>query len=168
MSRPVLHLAFDLPADILYDDAGLARVDRAFLDHLGAGDAGLATRLLAAREGVETFDDKAHSELLVELAPHVEDFIGTLFGIAPELRALAGRLNGLAPLSICKRQFVQRQAARKLTAEQAALEDGPALATELEQSFGEPFSELAFARQVNAWSDAPEQHAAADALIGGI
>ncbi|MGE0810586.1 MAG: FAD-dependent oxidoreductase [Immundisolibacter sp.] len=159
MSRPVLHLAFDLPADILYDDAGLARVDRAFLDHLGAGDAGLATRLLAAREGVETFDDKAHSELLVELAPHVEDFIGTLFGIAPELRALAGRLNGLAPLSICKRQFVQRQAARKLTAEQAALEDGPALATELEQSFGEPFSELAFARQVNAWSDAPEQHA---------
>ncbi len=162
MSRPVLHLAFDLPADILYDDAGLARVDRAFLDQLGAGDAALAARLLAARDGVDTLDAKAHSELLIALAPQVEDFIGALFGIAPELRALAGRLDALAPLSICKRQFVQRQAARKLSPEQAALEDGPALATQLEKSFGEPFSELAFARQVNTWADAPERHA--DAL----
>ena len=162
MSRPVLHLAFGLPADILYDDEGLAQVDKAFLDHLGAGDAALATRLLAAREAVDTLDDKAHSELLIALAPHLEDFIGALFGIAPELRALAGQLDALAPLSQCKRQFVQRQAARKLSPEQAELEDGPALAAQLETLFGEAFSELAFARQVNAWSDAPEQHA--DAL----
>ena len=162
MSRPVLHLAFDLPADILYDDAGLARLDTAFLGHLGVGDAGLAARLVGARAAPDTLDDKGHSELLIELAPHVEDFVGELFGIAPELRALAGRLDALAPLSICKRQFVQRQAARKLTAEQAAREDGPALAAQLETLFGESFSELVFARQVNAWSDAPEHHA--DAL----
>jgi NADPH-dependent glutamate synthase beta subunit-like oxidoreductase/NAD(P)H-flavin reductase len=162
MSRPALHLAFDLPANILYDDAGLARLDKAFVDYLGAGDAALAARLLAARADADALDDKAHSELLIDLAPQVEDFIGVLFGIAPELRALAARLDALAPLSICKRQFVQRQAARKLNAEQAALEDGPALAAQLEKRFGEPFSELAFARQVNSWSDAPEQHA--DAL----
>ncbi|MDD3652458.1 FAD-dependent oxidoreductase, partial [Immundisolibacter sp.] len=157
----LLQLAFGLPAEVLYDDAGLGRVDRAFLGWLEATDASLATRLTTARAAPGSLDDKAHSELLIALAPQVEDFIGELFGIAPELRALSARLDALAPLSICKRQFVQRQAARKLGPEQAAQEDGPALAAQLEELFGEPFSELAFARQVNAWSDAPEQHAGA-------
>ncbi|MFP5465010.1 MAG: pyridine nucleotide-disulfide oxidoreductase, partial [Gammaproteobacteria bacterium] len=163
MSRPVpvpLRLAFDLPAEILYDDPGLARVDQTFVAWLAGSDPGLTERLLAGRRQPETLDDKAHSELLVTLAPHLEDFLGTLFGIGAEVRALQARLHALAPLYTCKRQFVQRQAARKITAEQAAGEDGPALAAQLEALFGEPFSDLAFARHVNDWSDAADRHTA--------
>jgi NADPH-dependent glutamate synthase beta subunit-like oxidoreductase/NAD(P)H-flavin reductase len=153
-----LYLGFDLPADVLYDDAGLVRIDEAFTGWLSGADAALAARLVTARAACDALDDKARGELLIELGPHLEDFIGELFGIAPDVRALAQRLDALAPLSICKRQFVQRQAARKLSPEQAAGEDGPALAAQLEAQFAEPFSELAFARHVNAWSDAAEQH----------
>ncbi|WP_448508902.1 FAD-dependent oxidoreductase, partial [Immundisolibacter sp.] len=163
MSRPapaLLHLAFDLPVDILYDDAGLARMDCAFIEWLGATDDVLAGRLLAGRDAPDALDDKAHSALLLDLAPHLEDFIGTLFGIGAQVRALQARLHALAPLYVCKRQFVQRQAARKIGAEQAAGEDGPALAAQLQTRFGEPFSDLAFARHVNEWSDAADQHAA--------
>lgn len=159
MSRSApLRLAFDLPVELLYDDAGLARVDGAFVDWLTGTDEALAGRLLVGRAQPDTLDDKAHSELLIALAPHLEDFIGQLFGIGTEVRALQARLHALAPLYVCKRQFVQRQAARKITAEQAAGEDGPALAAQLETLFGEPFSELAFARHVNEWSDAADQH----------
>ena len=167
MSRPapaLLHLAFDLPVDILYDDAGLAHMDRAFIDWLDAGDPALAGRLRAGRDAPHALDDKAHSALLLDLAPYLEDFIGTLFGIGAHVRALQARHQALAPLYVCKRQFVQRQAARKISADQAVGEDGPALAAQLQALFGEPFSELAFARHVNDWSDAPEQRAAALAL----
>ncbi|WP_440940714.1 FAD-dependent oxidoreductase [Immundisolibacter sp.] len=154
-----LHLAFDLPVEVLYDDVGLGRVDEAFRAWLTDAAADLAQRLEAARAAPESLDDKAHSALLLELGPHLEDFVGRLFGIGTELQALQARHHALAPLHACKRQFVQRQAARKLTAEQAAHEDGPALAAQLQAVFGEPFSELAFARHVNAWSEAAEQHA---------
>lgn len=156
-----LHLAFDLPAEILYDDAGLRRVDETFLGWLRDADADLAQRLETARAAPGSLDDKAHSALLLELGPHVEDFVGRLFGIGTELRALQARHHALAPLHSCKRQFVQRQAARRISAEQAAGEDGPALAAQLEARFGEPFSELNFAHHVNDWSEATEQHAEA-------
>ncbi|HEY0675627.1 MAG TPA: FAD-dependent oxidoreductase, partial [Immundisolibacter sp.] len=153
-----LHLAFDLPADILYDDAGLARLDQVFLRWLATGDAALAERLLAARAQPDALGEPAHAELLIAVAPHLEDFIGELFGIGAQVRALQARDQALAPLHTCKRQFVQRQAARKISAEQAAAQDGPALAAQLEALFGEPFSELSFARHVNDWSEAAEQH----------
>ncbi|MBC7161868.1 MAG: FAD-dependent oxidoreductase [Immundisolibacter sp.] len=163
MSRPApapLHLAFDLPAEILYDDAGLDRMDQSFVAWLAGSEPTLTERLLAGRRQPETLDDKAHSDLLVALAPHLEDFLGTLFGIGAEVRALQARHQALAPLYTCKRHFVQRQAARKLSAEQAAGEDGPALAAQLEALFGEPFSDLAFARHVNDWSDTADRHTA--------
>lgn len=162
MSRPVpvpLHLAFDLPAEILYDDAGLARMDRAFIDWLSTGDPALAASLQTCRAQPDALDNKTHSDLLIALAPHLEDFLGQLFGIGAQVRALQARLHALAPLYTCKRQFVQRQAARKITAGQAAGENGQVLAAQLEALFGEPFSDLAFARHVNDWSDAPQQHA---------
>jgi hypothetical protein len=51
-------------------------------------------------------------QLLVDLAPHVEDFVGELFGIQIELKALAEAHHALAPIYSCKRLFVQRKAAK--------------------------------------------------------
>ena len=82
---------------------------------------------------------KDESDLLVALAPHVEDFLARLFGIEAEARALAERHNELAPLYSVKRLFVQRRALHKVKPEDAK-PDGFQFSTELD-----------FARQVTAW-----------------
>ena len=79
---------------------------------------------------------RTESDLLVALAPHVEDFLATLFGIEAEARALAERHNELAPLYSVKRLFVQRRALHKVKPEDAK-PDGFDFTTELD-----------FARQV--------------------
>src|SRR5215472_4407052 len=93
----------------LYERDGLIKLDRAFVAHLAAGDAALHDRLMTARADVAALDRKAESDLLVDLAPHVEDFLGGLFGIAAEIRALQQRHDELAPLYSVKRLFVQRR-----------------------------------------------------------
>ncbi len=153
-----LRLAHGLAFDDLYSRAGLLRIDRLFLDHLGAVEAGLAGRLTTARADPESLEPKAYSELLLDLAPHLDDFIGELFGITGELGALAAEHDRLAPLYSCKRLFVQRQAAKRIKPEAAEALDGPALEAELVTLFGEPVSELAFACRVNAWEAEREAH----------
>ena len=99
-------LGFDLRFSDLYERDGLLRVDAAFLAFLGEVDKGLAERLLSARKAPVA--GTAESDLLVALAPHVEDFLAKLFGIEAEVRALAEKHNELAPLYSVKRLFVQR------------------------------------------------------------
>src|SRR5438477_11722353 len=82
----------------LYDRDGLIRLDRAFVAHLAAADTALHDRLMAGRAKPDELDRKAESDLVVDLAPHVEDFVGELFGIGAEVRALQARHDKLAPL----------------------------------------------------------------------
>ena len=132
-----MHLSFGLGFNDLYERAGLLRVDQAFLTDLGEVDAALRDRLLAARGAPPA--GKAESDLLVALAPHVEDFLAKLFGIEKEAQALAARHNELAPLYSVKRLFVQRRALHKVKPEDAK-PDAFAFTTELD-----------FARQVSEW-----------------
>ena len=148
------------PAD-LYRPAGLARIDELFRVHLGGADGGLAERLAVARTAPDSLDGKAESELLLALAPHLEDFIAGLFGIRREVGSLAARHHDLAPLYACKRLFVQRRAQRAYKPEAAAAFDADALAAALVERFGEPLTELAFARHVMSWLDDEAANAAA-------
>ncbi|MCD6044119.1 MAG: hypothetical protein K0R40_3722, partial [Burkholderiales bacterium] len=132
-----MQLAFDIRFEDLYERAGLLRVDGAFLRFLAEADAGLRDRLVAARANLP--DGKAESELLIALAPHVEDFLARLFRVEEEARALAARHNELAPLYSVKRLFVQRRALHKVKPEDAQPGDF-AFTTELD-----------FARQVTEW-----------------
>ena len=86
-----MQLAFGLGFNDLYERAGLLRVDAAFLSFLGGVDAALRDRVVAARK--MPLAGKDESDLLVALAPHVEDFVAKLFGIEDEARALAARHN---------------------------------------------------------------------------
>ncbi len=135
----------------LYDRQALCSLDGAFLDFLGEADAALRKRLVAAREAPDRLASKDESELLIALAPHVDDFIARLFGIETEAQALAARHHELAPLYSVKRLFVQRRALHKVKAEEAQRVDGAIAEQQLVAKFGEPFSELAFARHVTEW-----------------
>ena len=132
-----MQLGFGIRFNDLYEREGLLRVDAAFLRFLAEGDARLNERLVAAR--ARPLSGKDESDLLVALAPHIEDFLARLFGIEAEARALAERHNELAPLYSVKRLFVQRRALHKVKPDEAR-PDGINFTTELD-----------FARQVTAW-----------------
>ena len=141
-----MQLGFGIRFSDLYEREGLLRVDRAFLDFVAEASGALRDRLVAARATAPSGKDE--SELIVALAPHVEDFLARLFMIEREARALAERHNELAPLYSVKRLFVQRRALHKV--KPAELEGFDAAAAEA-RLFGRPFSELEFARQVIEW-----------------
>ena len=129
---------------------------------MGEADAALRNRLAAAREAPDRLAPKDESELLIALAPHLDDFIARLFGIEAEVQALAARHHELAPLYSVKRLFVQRRALHKIGAEEAQGVDGAIAEQQLVARFGEPFSELAFARHVTEWQK--DEAANAEAL----
>ena len=104
----------------LYDRDGLVRLDRVFVAHLAEADVGLHDRLMTARRDPDAIERLDESNLLVDLAPHLEDFIGELFGIEADVRALQARHHDLAPLYSVKRLFVQRRAAKGLKEAEAA------------------------------------------------
>src|SRR4051812_12924281 len=151
-----MQLGFGIGFSDLYEREGLVRVDRAFLDFLGAADAALLQRLLAARDNPAALAAKAESDLLVALAPHFEDFIPRLFGIEAEARSLAEKHNELAPIYSVKRLFVQRRALHKVKPEDARTFDFTAFE---KRFFDGRLTELGFARQVSAWQENEAVHA---------
>src|SRR3954470_3465782 len=164
-----LALKHGLAFSDLYEREGLIRLDRAFVAHLAAGDVILHDRLMAARANPEALDRKAESDLLVDLAPEIEDFIGELFGIAAEIRELQARHDELAPLYTVKRLFVQRRAVKEIKEADAAQLNGPKLGEELATLIGGPaadFStragtiawELRYAEAVARWLDEETAH----------
>jgi NADPH-dependent glutamate synthase beta subunit-like oxidoreductase/NAD(P)H-flavin reductase len=156
-----LRLSFGLRFADLYDRDGLVRLDAAFVRFLKTAEDGLHDRLMAARASPEQLTGKGHSDLIVALAPELEDFIAELFSIGGELRAIASEQQTLAPLYTVKRLFVQRRAAKKYGPADAASFDGSALRHDLERLLGESFSELRFARTVDAWMQNEAENAAA-------
>jgi len=154
-----LVLGHGLAFEDLYRRDGLVRLDAAFIGWLAEADVALHNRLAAARRDTASLDRTEESALLLALAPHLDDFIGDLFSIGPELRALQARHDHLAPLYAVKRLFVQRRAIKGMTAEAAAALDGAALAQELEAAIGETLSEASYARHVERWMAAEAGHA---------
>jgi len=151
LRSPPLSLAFSLRFEDLYDSGGLAKLDAHFLEALRHEDAALADRLAAARANPESLGAKPEAELLLALAPVLEDFIAKLFGIEKEIDALVAEHTALDPLFRVKRKFVQRRAMLKIKADAAAQLDGLALGRELATMLGGSFEELAFAQAVTGW-----------------
>jgi NADPH-dependent glutamate synthase beta subunit-like oxidoreductase/NAD(P)H-flavin reductase len=146
----------------LYDRQALRALDGIFLEFLGEADAALRDRLVAGRKAPDQLAAKDESELLIALAPHLDDFLARLFGVEAEVQALAARHHELAPLYSVKRLFVQRRALHKIKPEEAQGLNGAAAEQKLVAWFGEPFSELAFARHVTEWQK--DEAANAEAL----
>jgi hypothetical protein len=155
----VSHPDFDtptLPSGLVFSDLycreGLVKIDSMFLRDLQEHAPDLHARVLQARQDPARFAAE-ESEWIIELAPHLEDFVGRLFGIERELRALQARHSELAPLYTVKRQFVQRKAVAAKNADAPESIDGPGVGARLAAAIGEPLTELSFARHVLAWLD---------------
>src|SRR5579871_1835823 len=115
-----LNLKWNFAFEDLYARAGLEKLDRHFVEHLKSSDAALANRLLEARTSPHTIGRKQNADLIVDLAPQVEDFVAELFGIEREIRELQARHNSFEPLFSVKRRFVQKKAISGVTKEQAS------------------------------------------------
>lgn len=137
-------LSFNLTFQDLYDASGLEKLDGLFLAFLEEHSIDLAIRLKQARQlSVTTIEESA---LLLDLAPHVEDFLSVLFDVEIEIASLQNQTFHLAPLYRCKRLFVQRQVAKAFSKEDAQQFDGPDLRQKITTYLGTTYSDLTFAQ----------------------
>ena len=109
-----LQLAFNLRFEDLYLNEKLPFLDKIFQDFLKEqGESDLFNQLLEARKTQNS--PASESELILALAPFVEDFLAVLFNVVPEVLAVQAQHRALAPLYSFKRLFVQRRALKKYT-----------------------------------------------------
>jgi NADPH-dependent glutamate synthase beta subunit-like oxidoreductase/NAD(P)H-flavin reductase len=155
MSADMTHppFGFGITFADLYEQAGLERVDETFLAEL---EPELRHRLLVARQAPP--GGKTEAELLVALAPALDDFLAALFGIRSAAAELRARHQALAPLYLAKRHFVQRRAVKEVKPDQAATLDLAALEAELQAELGGSVTEMAFATAVLGWLDDEASH----------
>lgn len=95
----------------LYEPSRLPELDRRFCDSLKARDAPLAARFAAYRDG-EPLPAPECSELLIQVARQVEEFLVAAFGVSADQQALRARERALDPLHAFKEQFVRPRARR--------------------------------------------------------
>ena len=146
-----LVLGFGIAFDSLYRRDGLKAIDDRFVEFLQQRNPELHDRLAAARAAPDAAVGKMEKDLVVDLAPVLDDFTAELFGIAAEVKALRARDQALAPIYSVKRQFVQRRSAKKFTPVQAESFDGDALREQLERHLGGELTELRFSEKVESW-----------------
>ena len=94
----------------LFQPTGLRRLDERFLDYLAGRDVTLATRLRDYR--AEPLGALATSELLLAVAPHLETFLGELFGIEDTLATSRATTLAHDPVMAFKNDWVAKRARR--------------------------------------------------------
>jgi NADPH-dependent glutamate synthase beta subunit-like oxidoreductase/NAD(P)H-flavin reductase len=157
-SHRALTLSFGFGFGDLYNRDALVRLDAVFLSQLQESEPDLHSRLLLARENPPSLTLKQSSDLIVAIAPHLEDFIGRLFNIEKSLHELQAKHNELAPLYSVKRKFIQKKALTGYTPEKASLIDGFAIGAELEAFTLEPLTERSYADHVARWMENETEH----------
>ncbi|MRH77727.1 pyridine nucleotide-disulfide oxidoreductase [Spiribacter sp. C176] len=88
---------------------GLAELDALFLRTLDTSDATLSEALRAYRKRDSDLPGTANSELLLAIAPHLEAFIGDVFGIQDALDELQARIVADDVVMAFKQAYVQKR-----------------------------------------------------------
>ncbi len=91
--------------------SGLEALDKAFLDALHENDADLHARLTAYRRGA-TLAATELSELLIAVAPCLQDFLGARFDIEDALSRQRAAVRELDAITIFKDEFVKKRTKR--------------------------------------------------------
>lgn len=147
-----LNLKFDLTFADLYTQSGLQKLDGVFHDWLNTKHPGLAPLL----------QSNAHRALpsptLIDLAPALENFIGELFRIGPNIQQYFLNHSDLAPLYKCKRIFVQRTVAPAYKDVDVDALNIEMVTEQLMQWIGQ-VNELDYAIHVLKWLETPDEYA---------
>jgi NADPH-dependent glutamate synthase beta subunit-like oxidoreductase/NAD(P)H-flavin reductase len=142
---PKLTLDFNISFEDLYHQPGLERIDQQFQTFLVDCDKTLADLYQQARN--QQYED---SDLILKVAPYVEDFLAQLFQIRESVEQLQQQHHNLAPIFYVKRQFVQRIAIKKYPLAEALTFEGAKLQTQL-LPWLSSFDDLSFAQAVQTW-----------------
>ena len=155
--NPPFQPAYGLDYTDFYSQLGLSKIDQLFREFLLKADAPLHTQLLSARANPDGLTDLQTSQLLLDVAPVLEDFIAGLFKISEPLTTLRHAHTELAPVFLAKRKFVQRLSLRSITAQEAETFDEQALLDALTPSLSAHWTEMQFAQAAVIWLGLPEQ-----------
>lgn len=146
-----LNLSHNLNFQDLYSRAGLTKLDAAFAEHLKAANVDLFNKFVAAR-AARPADKKEESNLLIELAPILEDFIAELFNIRKEVTKLQFQHNELGALYTAKRMFVQRSVTKYVKPTEVVSADDAKEAAKVLEIDPANF-EMDYSRKVVMWMD---------------
>jgi NADPH-dependent glutamate synthase beta subunit-like oxidoreductase/NAD(P)H-flavin reductase len=154
-----LNLKFDVKFEDLYETSGLSKLDGKFINYLKQANVDLYNQLVAVRRDNSSMEKKDVSNLLIEIAPYLEDFISELFLIETEVKNLQKSHGDIVGLYSCKRLFVQRRASKICKPRDAGTLDGTKLEKQITEKLGGAFDEKIFATQVNIWLEDEESNA---------
>lgn len=98
----------------LFHPAGLQRLDDAFLTYLREQQAALHAQLLLYRKHDSAQTPIQKSELLIAVAPHLENFLAALFDIEEAVAISKIKTISLNPISLFKKYFVLRRAKKEM------------------------------------------------------
>lgn len=150
----MINLSHSLKFEELYQRDGLVKIDALFVKFLETANVELHNKFVAARTNPGSLEKKDESNLLIAIAPILEDFIADLFNIREQVSKLQFAHNELGDLFTAKRLFVQRAAVKFSKPAELPTLNGEALAEELKQLMGEELTEKTYAKHVVKWMDA--------------
>lgn len=124
------------------------KLQQDFVAFVAQGDAALAQRY---ERGDET--------TLGDLVPHLEDFLGNLFGITADIHHLQHQHQVLAPLFTCRRNFIQRRALKKYAPQALESWDADGARARLCALLNAPYlDELSLAMAIQEWLGDESRH----------
>ncbi len=149
-----IQLGFSFLFEGLYLNHKLKHLDSLFFDYLSSKSLEMADQLQSAR--VMRLPELESSLLITQLAPYLEMFLVDLF----QLHEMAGQsrleYEAIQAVLTCKRQFIQRQVAKQMSADDVVGITGVQLLAELEALIG-PFTQAGFSMKVLEWLQNPDQ-----------
>lgn len=99
----------------LFHSNGLKRLDQQFLNQLSQNNLSLHENLIAYRNSTKTFSPIELSQLLIDCAIELEDFLIELFNISDEAEHLQAKTLFQNPVAAFKKFFVLRRAKRLIS-----------------------------------------------------
>ena len=142
-----LTLSFNFTFEDLHSNHGIDQINQQFHLFLKEVNHELFAQYLVAL--AKQPSDKEQSQLLIELAPYIDDFIAHLFVIERDVNALINIHKPIALIAKAKRLFVQRRALKKYrTIDDIDITN---IVEEIEDLLGSKVTELVLAKKMLEW-----------------
>lgn len=146
-----MQLGFNLEFDDLNNLSGLMKLDRLFINFLDQYHPTAAITLYNYRQTPNKVTDHSISDLIISIAPILDDFLSELFHIESEIGSIRRAANDFNVIYECKRKFVQRYAIKKYDQNSVNTLDIISITHDLENLLPGKITNELFACQVIKW-----------------